>query len=124
MAGGALACLLLVGCGSDRPAPEDWRAGWEAVTSAIPDEETVSETLAVAVCEQTLAHLRANRTDLLPSPDMAIDDAVNSWFEIAEDAFFECPPANEEISSFAEAYAELMIFEAEIELVLELRESS
>jgi hypothetical protein len=77
-----------------------------------------------AACETTLAYLRSNRAELLPSPDLAIDDAVNSWFEIAEDAFFECPPESAQMGSFSDAYTELGVLEAEIEVVLQLRANS
>lgn len=117
-----LLCLMLVACGGDRPAASEWRATWEAVTAGIPELSIVTEDGPdAAVCETTLAYLRSNRAELLPSPDLAIDDAVNSWFEIAEDAFFECPPESAQMSSFSDAYAELGVLEAEIEIVLQLR---
>jgi hypothetical protein len=68
--------------------------------------------------------IRSNREELFPTPDLAIDNTVTDWVEIAEDAFFECPPNNEQIGSFFEAFEELARLQAEIEVVLEMDRSS
>lgn len=121
IAGTLCLALLLAACGDDRPSSEDWRPDWQRVVAAVPDEAVIVADNTETLCGETLAFLRGNRADLLPAPDLAIDDAVNTWFEIAEDAFFECPPRNEQMGSFAEAYAEMNRLEAEIDLVLDLR---
>ena len=72
------------------------------------------------MCGETLVFLKSNRAGLFPTPDLAIDGVVTAWVEIAEDAFFECPPSNSQIGDFAEAYAELSRLAAEIELVLDI----
>lgn len=118
----ALLAVFLTSCGDGRPSSEEWRPDWQQVLAAVPDEASlVGADSTVAICGETLAFLRSNRADLLPAPDLAIDDAVTRWFEIAEDAFFECPPHNNQAGSFAEAYAEMRRLEAEIDLVLDLR---
>jgi hypothetical protein len=119
-----LAALVLVGCGNDRPSSEDWRPDWQRIVDAVPELAMVEGPETTAVCGDTLAFLRGNRADLLPAPDLAIDDAVTIWFEIAEDTFFDCPPQNEQVGSFAEAYAEMGRLEAEIDVVLEMRRDS
>ena len=108
------------GCGSDRPSVSEWQPTWDEITGAIPDEAAAVNGLSVAACGDTLAFLRSNRARLNPTPDLAIDDTVNAWVEIAEDAFFECPPDNEQVQDFAEAYGELMRLQAEVDLVLEM----
>lgn len=118
------AALAIAACGDGRPTAADWQPTWLRLTEAIPVEAALAGDDAATICSDTLAFLRGNRADLLPSPDLAIDDAVTTWFEIAEDAFFECPPSNEQIGSFAEAYAELNRLEAEVDVVLELRSDS
>ncbi len=60
---------------------------------------------------------------MTPSPDAALDGAVREWIQIAEMAFFECPPEGNEIDSMAKAYQELDRLEAEIETVLALHHS-
>jgi hypothetical protein len=116
-----LVALVVAACGSDRPTVEVWETSWYRISSGIPDESALSESATLEpVCTETLVFLRVNRAELTPTPDLAIDDVVNAWIEIAEDAFFECPPSNEKIADFAEAYAELSRLEAEIELVLDI----
>ena len=118
---GALAGVLITACGADRPSVDDWQSGWESIVASIPGEASVSAgELPPSVCSETLVFLRAHRSTVLPTPDLAIDEAVTSWIEIAEAAFFECPPHNDQFTDFAGAYAELSRLEAEIQLVLEL----
>ncbi|MCL1601365.1 MAG: hypothetical protein M3112_07510, partial [Actinomycetia bacterium] len=68
----------------------------------------------------TLGFLRSSRASLFPTPDLAIDDPVRDWFDVAEDAFFECPPNNERVGSFSEAYSLMQRFEGEIDSVLDM----
>ncbi len=123
-AGGAallLIVLVLASCATSRPTVETWEPIWKRVSDGIPSEATIGNTDPDrAVCSDALAFLRSNRNDLFPTPDLAIDDAVADWVEVAEDAFFECPPRNQQIVGFAEAYAELARLRGEIELVLDM----
>lgn len=120
-----LIVLLASSCSEARPSVAEWQPVWDRVTAALPGEETVGiADPPTATCTETLAFLRENRADLLPTPDLAIDDAVTQWVEIAEEAFFECPPRSGQIGSFAEAYAELDRLQAEIELVLDMDQRS
>ncbi len=120
----ALIVVALSACGADRPAVDDWQATWERISDAIPDEADLSATDSPqSICGETLVFLRANRADLLPTPDLAIDEVATQWIEIAEDAFFECPPRSEQIEDFAKAYAEMSRLQAEIELVLDIDRS-
>ena len=117
----ALIVVAFSACGADRPAVDDWQASWERISEAIPDEAALSATDSPqSICGETLVFLRANRADLLPTPDLAIDEVVTQWIEIAEYAFFECPPHSEQIEDFAKAYAEMSRLQAEIELVLDI----
>ncbi len=113
--------LVLSACAEQtRPPVGEWQARWRAVLASIPEQPAVDEQPEAALCNETLATLRTMRPDLSPTPDRAIDDAVQEWFQIAEDAFFECPPRSGPIGSFADAYSELLRLEAEIDLVLSL----
>lgn len=120
----AIGLLLLLATGAcaneKRPSVDAWRPLWESTVALVPDQELVGEDPDQALCEATLAGLRTNRPTLDPTPDLAIDDPVRNWFQIAEDAFFECPPNNDRIGSFGEAYRELIRLEGEIDLVLTL----
>ena len=113
---------LLQGACADqsRPSVASWQAQWDEVVASIPEEAAVGEAPSNDLCTEVLTTLRELRPPLTPTPDLAIDDAVQEWFQIAEDAFFECPPRSELISSFADAYREMSRLEAEINLVLDL----
>ncbi len=116
-----LVALLVSACGSDRPSVDDWQSRWDRISTSIPSEASLDAAESpAAFCTETLAYLRSNRAELVPTPDPAIDDVVTAWVEIAEDAFFECPPHNDQVGDFAEAYAELNRLAAEIELVLDI----
>jgi hypothetical protein len=116
--------FLLASCSADRPTSEEWQPIWNQVLAAIPSESAVGEEPSKALCDDTLASLRSNRSRLFPTPDLAIDDAVRDWVDIAEDAFFECPPRNERVGSFSEAYGLLRRFQSEIALVLNMDRTS
>ena len=116
--------LLLVSCSEPRPTVAEWEPAWERVAAAIPAELTGGEDPSPATCSEVLAFLRSNRAELFPTPDLAIDDAVTEWVEVAEEAFFECPPNNAQIGSFAEAFGELVRLQGEIESVLAMDRGS
>ena len=115
--------LVAGGCsGSPRPDVAEWRTAWLGVVDGIPDIADVEAATSRDLCSATLAMLRSRSGELSPTPDLAIDDTVRNWIEVAEDAFFECPPRGGEIDSFAAAYAELERLEAEVAVVLDLDE--
>jgi len=117
----ALTVFVLCSCATSRPTVDTWEPIWKRVAEGIPSEATIGiADPDRAACSDTLAFLRSNRSSLFPTPDLAIDDTVTDWVEIAEEAFFECPPHNQQIGSFAEAYAELARLRGEIELVLDM----
>ena len=116
--------LVLTSCAKTRPTVEDWQPTWDRIAAAVPSESTIGENPSRTACSETLAFLRSNRADLFPTPDVAIDHTVTDWVEIAESAFFECPPKNAQVGSFAEAYGELLRLEREIESVLEMDRGS
>jgi len=103
---------------------QDWEPAWDRVVAALPAESPTDDDPSRDACSETLAFLRSNRADLFPTPDLAIDDAVTEWVEIAEGAFFECPPNNDQVGSFAQAYEELLRLQAEIDVVLDMDRSS
>lgn len=123
-----MVALLMVGlvisaCANQpRPTVAEWLPKWEAAVAAIPDEAAVGENPPAGVCTDTLANLRAERPGLTTTPDLAIDDTVQQWFQIAEDAFFECPPRSDVVGSFSDAYVELSRLESEIDAALGMNE--
>ena len=88
------------------------------MVAAIPDQEDLEVTAPQEICQQALAEVRDGTSALLPAPSMTVDDLVNEWVSVAETAFFECPPREEELQSFDEAYAELDRIEESIETAL------
>lgn len=72
------------------------------------------------VCNRTLVSLREQRAKVITTPDLVVDSAVQEWFQIAEGAFFECPPRSEAVGSFADAYEEPDRIEREIEAALKI----
>ena len=116
--------MLLASCSEPRPAVAEWEPAWEQMTAAIPADLTSGQDPSPASCSEVLAFLRSNRAELFPTPDLAIDDTVTDWVEIAEEAFFECPPTSSEVGSFSQAYEELLRLQGEIELVLDMDRNS
>lgn len=115
----AVTLLLLMGCGSkERPDPDTWRESWQQMVALIPDREDLEVTAQEEICQQVLAEVREGTSTLLPAPSMTVDDLVNEWVSVAETAFFECPPREEELQSFDDAYAELDRIEESIETAL------
>lgn len=62
--------------------------------------------------------LREERLTVLPSPAAEADAAVEAWFELAEETFFECPPRSGDLQGFGEAFERMAAYEAEIESAL------
>jgi len=121
VAAGLAIAIVTGGCSNaSRPDVGEWRSRWLGVIDELPEEVELSGNAAEDVCAETLALLRSTSGDLLPTPDLAIDDTVRQWIALAEDAFFECPPQGGEINSFARAYAEMDRLQAEVAVVLEL----
>lgn len=116
--GAAVALAVVASCAPDRPAMDDWAVRFARVVDALPAEQDMVQDPSRTVCNETLGFLRSNRADLTPTPDLSVDDAVETWINIAESAFFECPPSSGEIDGFAEAYRELDRLEAEIDAAL------
>lgn len=116
--------LLVASCSEPRPTVAEWEPVWERITAALPAGLTGGEDPTQATCSETLGFLRSNRAELFPTPDPAIDETVTEWVEVAEEAFFECPPTSAGGGSFPEAYEELLRLQGEIELVLDMDRGS
>lgn len=109
---------------TDRPDVAIWQTVWETTKAGIPAAADLGQPPDRTVCDTTLGFLRSANADLFPTPDPAIDEVVRDWVQVAEDAFFECPPSSNVIPDFATAYAELEQLEAEVEAVLTIDRGS
>ena len=120
----ALALLSSACANQSRPSVPDWLSSWETAAGALPPLGALEQDPAPEICNQTLASLRELRPTVTNTPDMVVDGAVQEWFQIAEGAFFECPPRSEALAGFADAYAELGRLEREIEAALNISGST
>ena len=116
----AVFAIALASCATSRPTVEEWQPLWDRVVTGIPTESTTGENPSRELCDETLAFLRDSRPELSPTADLAVDDTVKDWFDIAEDAFFECPPRSQQVGSFSHAYTLLARLQAEVDLVLDM----
>jgi hypothetical protein len=111
--------LMLAGCSStDRPDAERWRLDWQMMVSLIPDQFELGDPPNQELCQETLAGIRAQSEDLLPSPASSIDELANQWISIAEEAFFDCPPEGQEIASFDDVYIEMQRVQDSVDTAL------
>lgn len=104
--------------GGERPETGEWLPGWETITAVIPDQRDLGDPPDHSLCETTLASIRTENEDLLPSPSVTVDDLVTEWVAVAEAAFFDCPPEGDDIDSFDAAYEELRRIEDSVETAL------
>jgi hypothetical protein len=117
--------LLFTACsGESRPSVEEWQPTWQGVVTGFPTPEMLGEPPDHTVCSHALGVLRSESSDLIPTPDLAIDDVVTDWLKIAEDTVFECPPSNQTIPNLEYAYGELARLEAEVAVVLAIDSES
>lgn len=112
--------LVVVGaCGNaSRPSAAEWIPRWETIVASLPPLESIGTPPSEELCQETLGVLRTDQGHLIPSPDPAIDDVVQQWVQVAENAFFECPPSSEDVPDMAAAYDELSRLEAEVNVAL------
>lgn len=110
--------LLAAGCAEARPSIEDWDEAWRNAVALIPEESALADPPSEEMCENVLVSLRASADSLFPAPSPSLDETVQSWLEVAEGAFFDCPPAGAEFDSFSSAYEAMSQLEAEVEGVL------
>jgi len=120
----AVITIIASACATTRPSVEQWQPTWDRVVAGIPPQDVVGENPPRQLCDETLVFLRTSRPDLSPTPDLAVDDTVRDWIDVAEDAFFECPPASQQVGSFAQAYDLLGRLQAEVDLVLDMDRGS
>lgn len=101
-----LIALTLAGCGSpNRPDVASWLPAWVSIQDVIPPPGDLGSPPDEALCQDVLAELRSSSDDLRPAPSDDIESLVNEWVEVAEAAFFDCPPEDE--GGFSDAYDEL-----------------
>lgn len=111
-------CLLVACSRGDRPSTADWLPSWQAIVAVVPEQSKLGDPPDEALCQDTLADLRVQNEDLLPSPSVTVDDLAGEWIAVAEAAFFDCPPEGEDINSFDDAYEEMERIEESIATAL------
>lgn len=115
-----LTALFLVSCAEARPSSEEWQVEWDRVSTGIPSEAEVEINNPRSLCDEGLAFLRIHRPALLPTSDIAIDDTVTDWLELAGAMYFDCPPTG----GFSDGFATLSRLEAEVSAVVKIDEAS
>lgn len=111
--------IAFSGCGvGGRPDLADWTADWDQLTGTVPTLAQLGTPPDRELCGHALGQIREKQSDLLPTPDLALDPAVHEWFTVAEDGMFECPPSSNQFPDFEYVYRELGRLEAEVAAVL------
>lgn len=117
LVGMAAISLILVSCGEEVLPLAEWRPLWQDTVEQVQDMS--DEPISQQECNQTLGFLRERRPELSPPPLGDLSGPLDSWFTLAEDAFFECR-FGEPGSEGRSAFQTLEVFEAEVETVLAL----
>lgn len=128
-AGSLCVALLVAGlaasCGpSDRPDPATWRDAWAAERATLPTERDLAGPNARGVCDRLLVSSRTARRRLLPSPDEALDRAVDDWIERVGGLAFDCPGAQGDAGAVHATIHEIDEIAAEVEAALRVMEGS
>lgn len=114
-----LIVLALTACSrGERPDAASWLPQWSAIVGVIPSQADLGDPPSEDLCQTTLADIRIQDEDLLPSPSVTVDDLASEWVAIAEAAFFDCPPEGEDIDSFSDAYEEMQRIEDSVDAAL------
>lgn len=109
--------LTLASCRAQELPLAEWRPLWQDTVEQIQDMS--DEPISQQECSQTLGFLRERRPELSPPPLEDLSKPVDSWFDLAEHAFFECKFV-EPGSEVSDVFQRLRVLEAEVELVLNL----
>ncbi len=105
--------VLVAACGSDNPRPSDesWRAVWEGQQALVPTaDEVIAE--GADLCGELVGVFRSSRDDLFPTPNDALDAAVETWIADVEGMVFDC---SNDRAILDDQLAELDVLVAEID---------
>lgn len=94
----------------------NWEQVWQQTVDRVARVE--ADEVPEDECRELLTYLRMQRPRLDPSPVEGLEKPVDSWFELAEAAFFECPPDDVTVSGWSDAFEQLEVLEAEVATVL------
>jgi hypothetical protein len=95
---------------------DEWEELWLETVARIA--RTEAEEIPEEECTEVLTYLREQRPRLNPLPADGLGGPVNSWFELAQAAFFECPPAGEKVEGWPAAFEQLQVLEEEVRTVV------
>ncbi len=115
----ALATVGLIGLGAlltacseeNRPSDAEWRVVWEERRAEFPDAAAILEE-GGELCDELVGRLRGDLPELVPTPDEALDAAVEDWIAHAETIAFECP---DDPSELADRFETLDLLSAEVD---------
>ncbi|MBW3666852.1 MAG: hypothetical protein KY394_04575 [Actinobacteria bacterium] len=108
--------ILVAGCSEPRMSLESWEQVWDQAVDRVARVE--APDIPEEECSEMLAYLRELRPMLDPPPVEGLQKPLDSWFRLAESAFFECPPDGETVSGWADAFERLSLLESDIAAVL------
>lgn len=111
-----LAIVPLAACGGDdRPTADEWAATWQARQALVPERSVLEGDDASDVCGTTVGTMRTQFPDLTPTPDAAMQSAVDEWVAHAETIAFECSDDPDQLDR---QYDELATLAAEVDAAL------
>lgn len=85
-----LSALALAACGDDdRPDVGEWSSTW-STTQESAREATSMLPLDRPSCERLLAVARTEAPELVPAPDLRLDELVETWIATAEAIGLDC----------------------------------
>ncbi len=103
---------MVAGCGGDdRPSDAVWRAAWEERRAQVPDADEILRG-GSELCDELVGRFRSDLSELLPTPDQALDAAVDDWIAHAETIVFDCSKDPDEL---ADQFDTLDLLAAEVD---------
>lgn len=88
-----LATVLCLGaCGddeADRPDLAVWTEDWSELRDLLPEDVAI-ESGGTDICGEFLGEVRNRRADVIPTPDVSLDEPVGAWVSEAETLGLDC----------------------------------
>ncbi|MDE0803056.1 MAG: hypothetical protein OSA99_07000 [Acidimicrobiales bacterium] len=84
--------LPLAACGdddADRPELAEWTEDWSELRDLVP-EDVATDSVGTDACGEFLGDVRNRRADVIPTPDVSLDEPVGQWVSDAETVGLNC----------------------------------